>query len=117
MRSQVLTSVLGITLSLALACSDGGSSQPPPPPPQDFTLNVSPISASAVVGNTASAVTISFTPKNGFNSPVTVTLSGLPAGVTVTPSSPLTIQPGGSQAVSFAVSADAPTGVFTTQCQ
>jgi len=104
-----------ITLSLALAACGGGSSPPPPPPPPpppDFTLNVSPVSASAVVGNTTSVVTISFTPTNGFSSPVTITLSGLPSGATISPSSPLTIQPGGSQAVSFSLSATAPTGVF-----
>jgi hypothetical protein len=104
-----------ITLSLTLAsCGGEGSSQlpPPPPPAPDFSLNVSPVSASAVVGNTSSAVTISFTPNNGFNSPVTVTLSGLPSGVTISPSLPLTIQPGGSQAVRFSVSATAPVGVF-----
>jgi hypothetical protein len=112
MRSHVLIVVAVITLSLALGCGGGGSSQPPPPPPPDFTLNVSPVSASAVVGNTTSVVTISFTPKNGFNSPVTVTLSGLPASVTASSSSPFTIQPGGSQAVSFSILTDAPTGVF-----
>lgn len=84
----------------------------PPPPSPDFTLNVSPVSASAVVGNTSSAVTISFTPKNGFSNPVTVTLSALPAEVTSSPSSPLTIPPGGTQSVSFSVPVDAPTGVF-----
>jgi len=113
MKTQVLIVPL-ITLFLALVCCGGKSSQspPPPPPPPDFTLNVFPVSASAVVGNTSSAVTISFTPKNGFNSPVTVTLSGLPTGVTISPSSPFTIQSGGNLEVSFSVSATAPTGVF-----
>lgn len=113
MKAQALIVAL-IALSLALVCCGGGSSQlpPPPPPAPDFTLNVSPVSASAVVGNTTSPVMISFTLMNGFSSPVTVTLSGLPAGVTTSPDSPLTIQPGGSQAVSFSVSATAPIGVF-----
>lgn len=114
MRSRASIVVTLVPLSLVLACGGGGSSQPPPPPPPvpDFTLNVSPVSASAVVGNTSSTVTISVTPKNGFNSTVTVTLSGLPARVTSSPSLPWTIQPGSSQAVSFSVPADAPTGVF-----
>jgi len=112
MRSHVLIVVAVITLSLAFECGGEGSSEPPPPPPPDFTLNVSPVSASGVVGNTTSVVTISFTPKNGFNSPVTVTLSGLPASVTASSSSPFTIQPGGSHAVSFSIPTDAPTGVF-----
>jgi Bacterial Ig domain len=43
---------------------------------------------------------------------VTVTLSGLPTGVTISSSSPLTIQPGDSQAITFLASATAPTGVF-----
>jgi len=114
MKTQVLIAPL-IALFLALVYCGGGSSQTPPPPPPpapDFTLNVSPVSASAVVGNTTSPVMISFTPTNGFNSAVTVTLSGLPTGVTISPDSPLTIQPGGSQSVSFSVSAAAPIGVF-----
>jgi hypothetical protein len=114
MKKQVLIAPL-IALFLALVHCGGGSSQPPPPPPPpapDFTLNVSPVSASAVVGNTTSPVMISFTPTNGFSSAVTVTLSGLPTGVTISPDSPLTIQLGGSQAVSFSVSATTPIGVF-----
>lgn len=113
MRSHALIVVLLILLSLAVACGGGGGSPPPPPPPTpDFTLSVSPVSASAVVGNTASPVMISFSPKNGFSGPVTVTVSGLPAGVTSSPDSPLTIQPGGSQALSFSVSATTSIGVF-----
>src|SRR5581483_201127 len=93
------------------ACGGGGGQQMPPPKP-DFNLVVSPISASAVIGNTTSPVTVSIMPQNGFSGSVDITLSGLPSGVTATPGSSFAIQAGASQAVSFAVSNTASTGVF-----
>lgn len=103
-----------ITLILSLTtCGGGGGRQTSPPPPiPDFTLTASPISASAVIGNTSSIVTIAVAPKNGFNGSVNVTFSGLPSGVTASPGTSFTIQPGSSQAVSFSTPNTAPTGVF-----
>lgn len=115
MRSHAPIIVWSVALLIGVECGCGGGAQtspPPPPPVPDFTLNVSPVSASAVIGNNTSVITISFTPKNGFNSPVTVMLSGLPTGVIPPSDSPWTIQPGGRQTITFSVSAAAPIGVF-----
>jgi hypothetical protein len=82
-----------------------------PPPMPDFAVIASPVSASAVVGNTSSVVTISVAPKNGFTGSVKITLSGLPSGVTASPGS-FPIQAGSRQTVSFAIADSAPIGVF-----
>ena len=62
-------------------------------------------------------VTVSAVSSNGFASDVTVTLSGLPAGVTASPSGGFTIHPGGQVAVSVAVAntAAAETSTVTLQ--
>jgi len=63
-------------LSLAvLACCGGNPVTPAPPPPgPDFSLSASPVSASAVLGNSTLAVTISVVPEHGFNNSVDFTL-------------------------------------------
>jgi len=61
--------------------SGGGGGNPPPVP--DFTLSVP---ANVTVGQGSSEpITVSVAPINGFASQVNVTISGLPAGVTATP--------------------------------
>ena len=103
---------LACTLSaLALLVSCGGGAITPPPEP-DFSVTASPVSASAVLGNPTSAVTISLVPEHGFNNSVDISLQGLPQGVDATPPS-FSLTPGTSQSVTFSVSASAAVGVFT----
>jgi hypothetical protein len=106
---------LSLTLLLALsvgACGGGSSNETPPPPPPptpDFSLAFNTQSVSINAGGSATAL-LTATPLNGFSSQVTVTVSGLPTGVTVspqtnalTPGTPLTIvlsAPAGSPASS-----------------
>jgi DNA-binding beta-propeller fold protein YncE len=62
-------------------CAGGGNSTPTPPPPSpNFTLSV-PANASVISGQ-QTAATISINPSNGFAEAVTLSVSGLPAGVT-----------------------------------
>jgi hypothetical protein len=80
----------------------GGSTTIPPPPittptPPDFALGVNPTSVSIPVGGSATT-SLTVTPANGFSSPVSVQISGLPSGlfaspstITVTPGTPLTV--------------------------
>jgi len=103
---------LACTLSaLAVIASCGGGTSTPPPPGPDFSVSASPVSASAVLGNVTSAVTISVAPERGFNNSVKVTLQGLPQAVDSTPSS-FSLNPGASQSVTFSVSPSAAVGMF-----
>ncbi|PYV35139.1 MAG: hypothetical protein DMG22_03395, partial [Acidobacteria bacterium] len=78
-----LALVSALTLT---ACGGGGSSpQGPPPPSGDFTLAVTPTSTLIEAGNSVS-VTLSAIGANGFSSQINVQVSGLPAGVSVSPS-------------------------------
>ena len=85
---------------------------PPPPPPPDFSLMVTPKSQTLVEGTTGTALSVQATATNGFASPVTVNISGLPAGVTAKPAS-LTLPPGAAQNVTLTASIGAATGAAT----
>src|SRR5215472_11736370 len=90
-----------------LACCGGNPVTPAPPPPgPDFSVSAAPVSASAVLGNSTSAVTISVVPEHGFNNSVDFTLQGLPQGVDATPRS-FSLSPGTFQSVTFSVSPSA----------
>ena len=52
-----------------------------PPPTPDFTVKVSPTTLTIVAGQSGTA-TFTVTPENGFNSPVTLSCSGLPSEAT-----------------------------------
>jgi uncharacterized protein YkwD/plastocyanin len=69
-----VTAISGSSLTLTRAVVVGG-------PPADFSLVVSPSSQSLAPGSSA-AVTVMLGSANGFASPVTLSVSGLPAGVT-----------------------------------
>jgi len=103
---------LACTLSaLAVLAGCGGGAKTPPPPGPDFSLSASPVSASAVLGNSTSPVTISVAPLRGFNSPVDVSLQGLPQAIAATPPS-FSLTPGANQSVTFSLSPSAAVGVF-----
>jgi hypothetical protein len=104
--------VASLSLSFA-AC--GGNQQSPPPPGSDFSLSVSPYSASAVVGNSSGVVIVSVVPQNGFSGPVNVTLQGLPSGVSSNSGSSFVLQAGANQALTFSVSSSAAVGVFNLE--
>ncbi len=81
-----------------------------PPPPvannQDFSLQVTP-SALTLAPGASAQVAVNSTAINGFFAPITITVSGLPTGVTASPST-LTIAPGVPQAVTLTADASAP---------
>lgn len=94
---------------LGLAGCGGGSSGSgnPPPPPPDFSLAV-PASASVQQGSSVT-VAVGVTGLNGFTSQVNVTVSGMPVGVTATPSQ-FTLAAGGQQQVVIAASTNTAVG-------
>jgi hypothetical protein len=107
-RRTLLLSLLTITLMLTGCAGGGGVASTMPMP--DFSISVSPSSTAAEVGGTTPAVTLSLIPENGFAGSASVTVSGFPLGITVSPASPFNIQPGMTQPVTF--SAPAAAGTF-----
>jgi hypothetical protein len=85
---------------------------PAPPAPADFSLSVTPSSQTLVRGTTGTALSLQATAANGFASPVTVDISGMPASVTASPAS-LTLTPGSAQNVTLTAGTTAATGAST----
>jgi hypothetical protein len=82
----------------------GGGSGPQP----DFTLSIQPSQVTVLEGS-ANTVAVSVTAVNGFSSQVSVTISGMPSGVTAAPSQ-FSISPGSPQTVVLSASAGSTTG-------
>lgn len=70
-----------------IGCGGGGSNgQGPPPPSPSFTIIATPRTPSIAPG-TSSTFQVSVTPSNGFSGTVAIAISGLPSGLTASPSS------------------------------
>ncbi|HKD61867.1 MAG TPA: hypothetical protein VKB38_18465 [Terracidiphilus sp.] len=85
-------------------------------PQPDFSLQVNPSSVTVTPGGAAQRVSLSATAVNGFAGSISVTVSGVPAGVTASPSS-ATLTPGNSQQVSFSAASTAAAASATVQFQ
>ena len=111
----------GFTLEAVPTAPEGGTRRAPinglqivpvaPAPPPDFTVTESPHSRTVIRGSSAS-YTISVTATNGFNAPVTLSASGLPAGTTAT-FNPSAINGSGSSTLTLATGSTTPPGTFT----
>lgn len=77
----------------------------------DFGLSLAPASATLSAGG-STTVAVTANAVSGFNSPVTVSLTGLPAGVTANPATP-TLTPGTSQNVALSATPAAAQGAAT----
>lgn len=105
-----------LSMLLLNGCGGRSGSGSPPSPVEDFTLSVSPAQVSATAGAETPSITVSVTAVNGFTGPVTVTLSGLPAGSSSQPANPFTVIAGGSQSFVLSIPASpAAVGVFAVQ--
>ncbi|MER5625689.1 M28 family peptidase [Streptosporangium sp. NPDC002544] len=82
-----------------------------PPPANDYSVSVSPSSASVQPGQSASA-TLSTQVTSGNAQAVALSASGLPSGATAS-FSPANINSGQSSAVTIATSASTPAGTYT----
>ncbi len=110
--SLLCLSLLGI--GLAIGC---GSSNQPARPAQDFTLTVSPSSLFAPIGVGSATVQVSVQAVNGFSQSLSLSFTGLPAGVSTSPALPLTLNPGTNQTITLtAVSGTLP-GLQTVSVQ
>jgi len=98
-KRALLPTLLFLLLGLA-GCGGGSGSTPiapppPPPPAGDFTLAAESKTLTVQQQGVPQVQSILATPLNGFTGTVTVTMSGLPAGVTATPSGPYTVSTSG----------------------
>jgi hypothetical protein len=87
-----------------LACGCGGGSMTKPV--ADFSLSSSASTVSLKAGGTAQVVTLTAAALNGFTGTIQASVTGLPAGVTASPST-LSLTAGASQQISFSAAASA----------
>jgi hypothetical protein len=80
----------------------------------DFAITASATSVGLTIGGAGQTVAISTTAMRGFSQSIQVVASGLPAGVTVSPST-FSLEPGASKQVSVAAASTAPAGSATVQ--
>lgn len=73
-------------VSAATGCGGGSSSSTIPPPPPSFTIIATP-SVVSIAPGTSSTLQVTISEQNGFGGTVTVTSTGLPVGLSLTPSS------------------------------
>ena len=109
------------TIPFISNCGGGSASAPPPPPPPpapDFVLAVESSTVSLQQGGALISQSVQATPSNGFTGTIQLSLSGLPAGVTVTPAGPysLTIN-GTAQSFSVQLAAAPSAGIGTTSAK
>lgn len=131
-RGQVVRAVLGCFVALAVmgvVCGCGGNSAASSSSGNggsggsggsggvgtpDFTFAVSASTVSVTAGGAAQSVNLSATAVNGFTGTVQVAISGLPAGVTASPSTP-SVTVGTPVAVSFTAASTASAATATLQ--
>jgi hypothetical protein len=92
-----------VMLHALIGC--GGGSQGSQPPPPDFSISVNPTSQTVNAGSSA-FVSLSATALSGFSSQVSVQVTGLPTGVSVSPST-IALAPGTPQQVTFTAATSA----------
>ena len=97
--------LVGAVLSISCGGGGGGGTAPPPPPTPDFSIATNPSNGSLTAGQSL-VITATATGQNGFNSPITLAFAGLPAGVTVSPSS-VTLAVGVPQDITVSAAASA----------
>jgi hypothetical protein len=104
----------GAIFALTLLLISCGSSKSTPPP--DFSLSLSPASSTVAAGAAGTSITITAASLNDFNGPVSITITGLPSGVSATPST-LSLTPSAmqssAQTVSLAAAITAPSASLT----
>ena len=110
-------------LVLALAGCGGGASitqEPPPPPPPpppapSFSIDVQAPTEVVEIEGGSQGESITIQPSNGFKGTVSVSLQGLPTGVTTTPAFPLQLAAGQTQYFTLQADATASAGTTTVQ--
>jgi uncharacterized membrane protein len=109
-----LGAVLGAGVSLLSGCGThmGNSLTSNPPSNADFSLTASPSTLSLTAGASGQTISVTATALNGFTGSVSVSLAGLPAGMTASLST-LTLTPGAAQTLTLTAGSSAATGTAT----
>jgi hypothetical protein len=81
-------------------------------PPPDFTLTSAPASLTITAGTSGSQVSLTANPINSFSGNVTVSITGLPTGITANPAT-LTLTPGVAQSTTLSATAATPAAAST----
>jgi len=79
-----IVSLMALVAHIGCGGGSSGGGNPPPPPPADFTISLQP-SSLVISQGSSGTVQVSVAPVNGFSGQVSVSISGAPSGVTVTP--------------------------------
>src|SRR5712691_697687 len=111
-RLPLLTFFVAVWAAFLVGCAGGGSYGSVPP---SFSISVSP-SQQTISPNTAAQMQLTLIPVGGFNGSVSVSLSGLPTGVTSTPASPFLL-PANGLALSLSAGPSAVNGTFAMTFQ
>lgn len=103
---------LAFAAALLISCGGGGAggtgeASAPIQPSPDFSLVASPASISVQAGGSGE-ISLSANPANSFASQVNIQVKGLPAGVTVSPST-IVLSPGTPQIITFSAGSSAAT--------
>jgi hypothetical protein len=93
-------------------CGGGSKTNSQPKPAADFSVSSSPATVSLTAGASAQAVTLTAAALNGFTGTIQGLVTGLPTGVTASPSN-LALTPGAPQQFSLSAAADAPASSAT----
>lgn len=101
-----LCSFIAILFSLLITGCGGGGNNSTPPPPPGFTVSLSSSTVTLTQGGSTQSVQVSITVQGGFTGVVSVTAIGLPAGITVSPTS-LSVSAGAPGTFTFAASSTA----------
>ena len=121
-RSMVLATRLFLLVIFALmtGCGGGSSASNPPPPPTptpvtgDFSLQIPFNQVTIQQRGVSQFLVVNVTRLQGFAGAITISLQGLPAGVTATANGPTTLAAGSiNQGVAFSVSASSSAVVAT----
>jgi len=120
-RSGLWVAVLGIFAVVMAGCGSGGTSSAggggtnPPPAAGDFSLSATPTSLTLGRGE-SQTVTVSVAEVNTYTSSVNLSISGLPTGVTASPTT-FSLLPGNQQVVKLNAAATAAMGTVTIMFQ
>ena len=105
--SSILLGLLaGVCILFSLSGCGSGTTASAPAGAADFSITASPAALTLVPGGAAGQVSLGLASLNGFAAPVSMVITGLPAGVAASPAS-FSIAPGATQVLSLTAGAGA----------